>query len=73
MIEPQSLPEPIDNHPDAITPYRRAVTAMAVAPLLVIVAGSALAFFDKALPDYVVAIGSLMGGGLLTLVAKDKS
>jgi hypothetical protein len=74
IIEPVALPEIlIKKEPKAVlTLYSIAVMAMAIAVILVILGGIGLAAFDKALPDYVVALGSVMAGGLVTLVAKNE-
>lgn len=71
---PAALPEIlIEKEPKAaLTLYSIAVMAMAVAVILVILGGIVLAYADKALPDYVVALGSVMAGGLVTLVAKNE-
>lgn len=65
------MPAAIEEHPQAITLYQIAVGAMAVAVLLAVLGGIVLAYFDKVLPDYVVALASVLAGGLVTLVAKD--
>jgi len=71
---PTALPETlIEKEPKmALTLYSIAVTAMAVAVILVILGGIVLAYFNRALPDYVVTLGSVMAGGLVTLVAKNE-
>lgn len=68
-IEPMGIPEPIAQHKQAITLYQIAVIALAALGVLGVVGGIVLAFFDKALPESVIAVAGVAVGALAGMVA----
>lgn len=74
LIQPAAIPaEVIQAEPREVARlYRIAVIAMAVGVVLAILGGIVLAYFDKALPDYVIALASVLAGGLISYGAENR-
>lgn len=74
QLRPAALPDKlIEAEPKAaLTLFQIAIWAMAATVILAVLGGILLAYVDKSLPDYVVSLASVMGGGLVALVAKNQ-
>ena len=69
MNDPQSLPEPVVQSPQAPTIYLVVVVALAALGVLTVLGGVVLAYADKALPESVIVLGSVAVGALAGMVA----
>lgn len=70
---PQSLPAPVANDPRAIDLYQIVIIALAATGLLVVIGGLVLSFFDRAVPESVIVLGSVAIGALASMVATGRS
>lgn len=69
MEEPQALPQEIVKRRESMTLYQIVVVALAAIGLLVVVGGIVLSFFDRAIPESVIVLGSVAVGALAGMVA----
>ena len=69
MTDPQSLPEPVVQSPQAPTIYLVVVVALAALGVLTVLGGVVLAWADKSLPESVIVLGSVAVGALAGMVA----
>ena len=69
MAEPAALPQEIVKRPQALGLYQIVVIALAAIGLLVVVGGILLSFFDRAIPESVIVLGSVAVGALAGMVA----
>ena len=75
-IQPASLPESVDNSPEAPKLYGTAILGTIGLIAAIVVGSLLLAFFDKVIPDGLLNIGIFLAGalgGLLTGQAMSKS
>lgn len=66
---PAALPTEILKRRQSITLYQIVVIALAAIGLLVVVGGIVLSFFDRAIPESVIVLGSVAVGALAGMVA----
>lgn len=66
---PAALPTEILKRRQAITLYQIVVLALAAIGLLVVGGGIVLSFFDRAIPESVIVLGSVAVGALAGMVA----
>lgn len=66
---PAALPSEILKRRQSITLYQIVVIALAAIGLLVVVGGIVLSFFDRAIPESVIVLGSVAVGALAGMVA----
>lgn len=66
---PSALPTEILKRRESITLYQIVVVSLAAIGLLVVVGGILLSFFDRAIPESVIVLGSVAVGALAGMVA----
>lgn len=69
IAAPAALPTEILKRRESITLYQIVVIALAAIGLAVVIGGIVLSFFDRAIPESVIAIGSVAIGALAVMVA----
>lgn len=69
IVTPAGIPEPIVKRREAITLYQIAVVALAALGVIGVLGGIVLAFWDKALPESVIAVAGVAVGALAGMVA----